>query len=128
MALLGIIEDGLRLFEGPKQIISLEHNSTKKLPVTCSVPQGSRLRPSLFILYVNDLHHALKVLIIPIILADGTNLFFSHSDINVLFEKMNKELTNVSNWFNVNKFQVFFFHKLPKKYNISLQLPNLNLF
>ena len=29
--------------------------------------------------------------------------FSSHSDINVLFEKMNEELTNVSNWFNANK-------------------------
>ena len=35
--------------------------------------------------------------------ADATNLFFSHSDINFLFEKMNKELTNVINWFNGNK-------------------------
>ena len=48
--------------------------------------------------------------------ADDTNLFFSHSGINVLFEKMTKELTNVSDWFNANKLslnvkkdQVFFF-------------------
>ena len=34
---------------------------------------------------------------------DDTNLFFSHSDINILFGKMNKELANVSNWFNANK-------------------------
>ena len=26
--------------------------------------------------------------------ADDTNLFFSHSDMNILFEKMNKELTS----------------------------------
>ena len=35
--------------------------------------------------------------------ADDTNLFFSHSDINVVFEKKNKELMNVSDWFNANK-------------------------
>lgn len=35
--------------------------------------------------------------------ADDTNLFFSYSDINVLIEKVNKELTNVSNSFNANK-------------------------
>ena len=33
---------------------------------------------------------------------DDKNLFFIHTN-NVLFEKMNEELTNVSNWFNANK-------------------------
>ena len=58
--------------------------------------------------------------------------FFSHSDINVLFEKMNKELTNVSDWFNANKLSLnfkktkcSFFHKLSKINNIPLWLPNL---
>ena len=66
--------------------------------------------------------------------ADDTNLFFSHSDINILFEKMNKELTNVSNWFNANKLSLnvkktkfSFFHKPSKKDNIPLRLPNLNI-
>ena len=66
--------------------------------------------------------------------AEDTNLFFSHSDINILFEKMNKELTNVSNWFNANKLSLnvkkikfSFFHKPSKKDNIPLRLPNLNI-
>ena len=65
---------------------------------------------------------------------DDTNLFFSHSDINLLFEKMNKELTNVSNWFNADKLSLnvkktkfSFFHKSSKKDNIPLRLPNLNI-
>ena len=65
---------------------------------------------------------------------DDTNLFFSHSDINILFEKMNKELTNVINWFNANKLssnvkkaKFSFFHKSSKKDNIPLRLPNLNI-
>ena len=85
------------------------------------------------LLYVNDLHHASKVLN-PIMFADDTNLFFSHSDINILFEKMNKELTNVSNWFNANKLSLnvkkakfSFFHKPSKKDNTPLRLPNLNI-
>ena len=48
--------------------------------------------------------------------------------------KMNKELTNVSNWFNasklllnVKKTKVSFFQKSSKKDNIPLQLPNLNV-
>ena len=70
----------------------------------------------------------------PIMFADDTNLFFSHSDINILFEKMNKELTNVSNSFNANKLSLIvkktkfsFFHKSSKKDNVPLRLPNLNI-
>ena len=47
---------------------------------------------------------------------------------------MNKELTNVSSWFNANKLSLnvkktkdSFFQKSSKNDNISLRLPNLNL-
>ena len=87
-----IIGNYLRWFENylrdRQQSISFKHNSTKKATVTWGVPQGSALGPLLFLLYVNDLHHTSKILN-PIMFADDTNLFFSHSDINVLFEKMN---------------------------------------
>ena len=56
----------------------------------------------MFLLYVNDSDHASKILN-PIMFADDTKLFFSHSDINVLFGKMNEEPTNVTDWFNANK-------------------------
>ena len=53
---------------------------------------------------------------------DYTNLFFSHSDINILFKRINRELKNVSNWFNANelslnfkKTKYSFFHKKKKK-------------
>ena len=85
-----------------KQFISFELNSTKKATVTCGSPQESILGPLMFLLYVNDSDHASKILN-PIMFADDTKLFFSHSDINVLFGKMNKELTNVTDWFNANK-------------------------
>ena len=133
----GIAGNNLRWFENylkdQQQFISFENNSTKKVTITCGVSQGSILGPLLFLLYVNDLHHASKVLN-PIMFADDTNLFFSHSDINLLFEKMNKELTNVSTWFNANKLllkvkktKFSFFHKSSKKDNILLRLPNLNI-
>ena len=64
---------------------------------------------------------------------DDTNLFFSQSDISILLEKMNKELTNVNNWCNANKLSLnvkktknSFFHKSSKK-DIPLWLPNLNI-
>ena len=66
--------------------------------------------------------------------ADDTDLFFSHSDTNIVFEKMNKEQTNASDWFNVNKLSLnvkktkySFFYKSSKKDNIPLRLQNLNI-
>ena len=49
-----------------------------------------------------------------------------------MFEKLNEELTNVSDWFDANKLSLnlkktkySFFHKLSKNNNIPLWLPNL---
>ena len=116
-----------------KQFTYFEHSSTKKATVTCGVSQVSVLEPLLFLLYVNDLHHASKILN-PIMFTDVTELFFSHSNINVLFGKINKALTNVSDWFNTNKLSLNFkkakyssFHKSSNKDNAPLRLPNLNI-
>ena len=56
----------------------------------------------MFLLHVIDLHQASKVLN-QIMFAEDTNLSFLPSDIHILFEKMNKELANVSNRFNASK-------------------------
>ena len=66
-----------------------KHNSTTKATVICGVPQRSILGLLLFLLYVNDLHQASKILN-PIMFVDDINLLFSHSVINILFEKVNK--------------------------------------
>ena len=63
--------------------------------------------------------------------ADDTNLFFSHSDTNILLEEMNRELMSESNAnklsLNVKKIKFSFFHKSPKKDNIPLRFLNLNI-
>ena len=62
------------------QYIQIDENSrTEFCVVKCGVPQGSILGPLLFLLYVNDLKNASSVLD-PIMFADDTNLFYTHSN------------------------------------------------
>ena len=117
-----------------KQYIQYDQiNKTDYLKVKCGVPQGSILGPLLFLLYINDLHQASNV-INPIMYVDDTNVFYSHGNIKFLFETVNKELNNVSEWFKANKLSLntkkteyTFFHKLSKKGNIPLLLPKLKM-
>ena len=87
----------------------------------------------LFLLYVNDLPKASKILD-PIIFADDTNLFFSNCDIPVLLATVNSELSKIKQWFpanklflNVTKTKYSFFYKTSKKYEIPLKLPRLQI-
>ena len=116
-----------------KQYISFDQEKTEMLHIKCGVPQGSIIGPLLFLLYVNDLPNASKILD-PIMFADDTNLFYSHSDIKILFKTVNEELHKLSEWFSCNKLSLntdktkyTFFHKLRQSDNIPLKLPKLTI-
>ena len=86
-----------------KQFIMInETEKSKTLEIKCGVPQGSILGPLLFLLYVNDLSQA-STLLEPIMFADDTNLFYSHQNINTVFNTANKELEKINKWFEANK-------------------------
>ena len=101
-----------------KQFIAYDQaEQTSMTNIICGVPQSSILGPLLFLIYVNDLYKASTILN-PIMFADDTNLFHSHSDIKTLFQIVNKELTNINKWFQANKLSLnakktkyTFFHK-----------------
>ena len=114
-----------------QQYISADGVCTESQNITCGVPQGSILGPLLFLIYVNDLNKASKILQ-PIMFADDTNLFYSHRNIKTLFYTVNKELEHINEWFksnklslNVRKTNYIFFHKKRKKDDIPLKLPEL---
>ena len=66
-------------------------------------------------------------------LADDTNLFYSHKNINVLFLKVNNKLHKINCLFLIGshslskKQNVHFFNKRSKKDDISLLLPKLKI-
>ena len=53
-------------------------------------------------LYINDLYLASNILE-PIMFADDTNLFYSHSNIKTLFNTVNLELNKLNEWFKTNQ-------------------------
>ena len=82
-------------------------------------------------MHVNDLRNSLNVLV-PIMFADDTNLFFERSNINTLFEIV--KLIGINEWFsgkklsiNVGKTKFSLFHKPDRKYSIPSPPPTLKV-
>ena len=83
------------------QYVEYNHISSKTRNVTCGVPQGSVLGPFLFIIYTNDLEKSIKCKCI--IFADDTTIYTRGKYISLLYDGMNDDLRQLSNWFKVNK-------------------------
>ena len=67
----------------------------------CGVPQGSILRPILFLIYVNDIRNATTLNVLSF--ADDTTIITSSPYIKELYAKMNFELQKWEVWFMANK-------------------------
>ena len=81
---------------GKKQYIKInEYADTVKKDIKCGVPQSLILGPLLFLFYGNDLSNFSKVLV-QIMFADDTNLFFERSTINILFKTVYNELIKIN--------------------------------
>ena len=102
----GIRRNNLKSFESYlnnwKQFISFDNKNTSFADIKCGVPEGSTLRPLLFLIYANDLNQASDILD-PIMFADNTNLFYPHKDIKTLAHTVSTELVKVNRWFKADK-------------------------
>jgi retron-type reverse transcriptase len=66
------------------------------------VPQGSVLRPLLFLLFINDLAQALQEAKV-VLFADDTNIILTDSEPISLNEKIQKVRKQLDNWSHANQ-------------------------
>ena len=114
-----------------KQCVTIDDELSNLEKINCGVPQGSILGPLLFLIYINDIYNATDYLR-AILFADDTNLFYSHKDVNILYNICNQELSGINEWFkanklslNVTKTKYTLFHKPSRSENLPLKLPRL---
>ena len=114
----GPINDWFKSYlQNRKQYVSILGYDSPFLVLSHGVPQGSVLGPLLFLIYINDLHKAIKYSTV-YHFADDTNLLRIDDNIDVIRSKMNKDLKRLYTWLlankislNVAKTEVIFFKK-----------------
>ena len=72
------------------------------MPVPHGVPQGSVLGPLLFLIYINDLHNAIKYSKV-YHFADDTNLLDIDKSPKKMQKQINLDLKSLYKWLLVNK-------------------------
>ena len=79
-----------------KQVVVVDGLKSDVLSVEAGVPQGSRLGPLLFIIYMNDIINDIESDIL--IFADDTSLFASAVDPAETAAILNRDLAKIENW------------------------------
>lgn len=106
MNLYGISDYCLSWFQSylhnRQQFVEFQSTTSEYQTISCGVPQGSILGPLLFLIYINDLPNASKILH-TILFADDTNLFYSHECFHTLISSVNEELHKITNWLEANR-------------------------
>ena len=74
--------------------------------MTCGVPQGSIIGSLLFLLYVNDMPQAVESKLL--LYADDSCLLYQHKEIEPIESQLNKDFTNLCDWFVDNKLSIHF--------------------
>ena len=111
-----------------KQFVSINGNKSNLADVKCGVPEGSILGPLLFLIYINDLHVAIKYSEVHHF-ADDTSLLNFNSCVKSINKLVSYDLKNLSNWLrankislNVGKTELLLFTSSKKKLDCDLKI------
>ena len=85
-----------------KQFVATNGFDSETQNVQCGVPQGSALGPLLFLIYINDLHNAIKFSQ-SFHFADEACLLNIQNAVSKLNRSLNKDLKELLFWLNANK-------------------------
>ena len=105
---IGILENLLNLFRSflndryQRVVVNGKHSNWA--PILAGVPQGSILRPLLFLVYINDLPDNLNSLVK--YFSDDTSLFSTVHDPTFSAKTLNDDLSRISEW--VHRWKMFF--------------------
>ena len=88
--------------ENRKQYVCFNGTDSGFLPVSCGVPQGSILGPSLFLLYINDLCNV-STRLTSILFDDDTSCFIEGTDLSDMCIQLSTEMNKLSTWFKTNR-------------------------
>ena len=91
-------------------IVNVENDYSDPGDLNCGVPQCSILGPLPFLLYVNDMSQAIErdLLLYILLYADDSVLFFSHKNVDVINDQLNRDFNSLCDWFVDNKFSIHF--------------------
>ena len=84
------------------QIVEINNVHSNKEPIYCGVPQGSILRPLLFIVFFNDIADKIQHSNV-ITYADDTVVYYSNVDVNTIGDELNLEMDSIGEYCRENK-------------------------
>ena len=110
MASLGFSNHSIKWFQsylsGRRFRVNIRSNYSSTAKIECGVPQGSILGPLLFLLYVNDMKQAVDCDLF--LYADDSCLVYQHKDVSKIEQNLNKNFSNICDWFVDNKLSIHF--------------------